>query len=204
MERAPSPSRETACQVEPAGEAGLVAAARRDPRAFADLYRRYADRLYRYALGCTRSPVLAEDIVSDTMVTALEQLERFDPARGNVGNWLFGIARHRIADEQRLAVRLRRALGRRPPEQPEHAGHAGYSDDVALAVIRDEQAARVDAAIGRLRAADREVLALRYGAELSAAEIGAVLGISDGAARVRLHRALGRLRDEFGSERGDG
>ena len=195
MERAPTPSQDTVSPTEPTGDVGLLEAARRDPGAFAHLYHRYADRLFRYALACTRSGALAEDIVSDTMVTALEQLDRFDPARGSVGNWLFGIARHRIADEQRLRARLRRALSRHPPEQAE---------DVALVVIRDEQAARVDAAIGRLRAADREVLALRYGAELSAAEIGAVLGIADGTARVRQHRALRRLKDELGSERDDG
>ena len=125
------------------------------------------------------------------MVTALEHLDRFDPARGSVANWLFGIARHRIADEQRLRTRFRRALNRRPEEQP---------DDALLIVMRDERAARVNAALKRLRPGDREVLALRYGAELATPEIGALLGVADGAVRVRLHRALRRLKDELGSE----
>ena len=70
-------------------DAALVAVACRDRREFARLYERYADRLYRYALAQTGSAVAADDIVSETMVAALEGLSRFDSTRGSFAGWLF-------------------------------------------------------------------------------------------------------------------
>lgn len=176
----------------PAGpsDAELAQAARSVPQAFESLYQRYADRLYRYAAGLTGSTSLADDIVSDTMMAAFEQLARFDPSRGSVAGWLFTIARRRIADDQRRLSRLRRAFQRHGPE-------TNVEDDPLTNVIRSEEAARLRAALLRLAKNDRDVLLLRFVAELSGPEIAGVLNISSGAVRVRLHRALGRLSHQL-------
>jgi len=174
-------------------DADLVLAAQRDPHAFEPLYLRYADRLYRYAAGLTGSTHLADDVVSDTMMAAFEHLARFDPARGSFAGWLFTIARRRVADDQRRFGRLRRAFSRHGPEP-------NVDEDILSGVIRSEDAARLRAALRRIPRNDREVLLLRYVAGLSGPEIAAVLNISAGAVRVRLHRALRRLANELGED----
>ncbi len=82
-------------------DAALVAMALVDRAAFGHLYTRYADRLYWYALGRTGSDAVADDVVLDTMMAALEGLRRFDPTRGSFAGWLFTIAARRIADRDR-------------------------------------------------------------------------------------------------------
>jgi len=171
-------------------DTALVAAALHDPRGFEPLYLRYADRLFRYALSLTRSPTLADDIVSDTMIDAWRALDRFDPNRGSFASWLFTIGRRRIADQTRRDHRLWRALTRLAAT-PE-------AEDPLSAVVHADERAHLWQSLDRLPRSDREVLLLRYGAELTGREIGAVLGISDGAVRTRLHRALRRLARELG------
>ncbi|HVX29681.1 MAG TPA: sigma-70 family RNA polymerase sigma factor, partial [Nitrolancea sp.] len=139
------PAEEPATANSPAGpsDAELALAARSTPRAFVQLYQRYADRLYRYAAGLTGSTSQADDIVSDTMIAAFEQLHRFDPTRGSFAGWLFTIARRRMVDDQRRLSRLRRAFQRHGPE-------SSVADDPLVSVIRSEDAARLRAALLRL------------------------------------------------------
>ena len=174
-------------------DAELAVAACRDPAAFEQLYLRYADRIFRFVVGQTGSTSLAEDIAGETMIAAFENLHRFDPDLGSFAAWLFTIARRRTVDEQRRLARLWRALSRRGAE-------ADSVDDVLSAVVRSERAASLRAALNRLPERDREVLLLRYVAELSAPEIAEMLGLSSGAVRTRIHRALQRLSDELGDD----
>jgi RNA polymerase sigma-70 factor (ECF subfamily) len=174
-------------------DAALVAAARRDRREFAHLYERYADRLYRYALARTGSETAADDIVSETMVAALESLARFDPTKGSFAGWLFAIAARKLADRGRQRGRLQRLVGRLRGE--------GTQEDALETVIRGEDAATVRRLLAGLSAKDRELVLLRYSAGLNSTEIAEALGISSGAARVRLMRVLQRLAAELGDDR---
>jgi RNA polymerase sigma factor (sigma-70 family) len=151
---------------------------RRDP--FADpepLIRRvYAYVAYRVGDGPD-----AEDITSETFERALRYRESFDPRKGDVVAWLIGIARRRIADAG--------SQGAFPlAEAPEQVDPASTEDDTLR---------HLDLAAGfaQLEARDRELLALRYGADLTAAQIGSILELKTNAVEVALHRALARLRD---------
>ena len=175
-------------------DAALVAAACRDRREFARLYERYADRLYRYALARTGSETVAADIVSETMVAALENLNRFDPSRGSFAGWLFAIAARKLADRGRRQGRVQRLVGRL-------RGAESSQEDTLDTVIRGEDAATVRRLLAGLSAKDRELVLLRYSAGLNSTEIAEALGMSSGAARVRLMRVLQRLAAELGDER---
>lgn len=175
-------------------DAALVAAARRDRREFAGLYERYVDRLYRYALARTGSETVADDIVSETMVAALEGLARFDPTRGSFAGWLFAIAARKLADRGRRQGRVQRLVGRLRGAESSH-------EDTLETVIRGEEAATVRRLLARLSSRDRELVLLRYSAGLNSSEIAEALGMSSGAARVRLMRVLQRLAAELGDDR---
>lgn len=175
-------------------DAALVAVACRDRSEFARLYERYVDRLYRYALARTGSETAADDIVSETMVAALEGLARFDPTRGSFAGWLFAIAARKLADRGRRQGRVQRLVGRL-------RGAESAQEDTLETVIRGEDAATVRHLLAGLSARDRELVLLRYSAGLNSTEIAEALGMSSGAARVRLMRVLQRLAAELGDDR---
>ena len=182
--------------VQTASDEDLALAARADARHFAPLYERYAERLYRYAASRTGSPEAAADIVSQTMLAALEGLERFEPARGSFAAWLFTIAGRRIADRHRAHRRLLRYLRARwRPDPP--------AEDPLDQIDRDAERALVRAAVRRLSDTHREVILLRHVAELPIAEIAATLNISEGAVKMRLNRARKHLADDLGGDYDD-
>lgn len=183
-------------RVQSVTDEDLALAARANVRHFETLYERYADRLYRYAASRTGSPEAAADIVSQTMIAALEGLDRFDPERGSFAAWLFTIAGRRIADRRRAHRRFGRYLKSRR-RSPETEG------DLLEQIDRNEERARVRAAIQRLSVTHREVILLRHVAELPIAEIAATLDISEGAVKMRLNRALKHLADDLRDDHDD-
>ena len=173
----------------------LVRAAIEDTRHFRLLYERYANRVYWYALPRTRSAALADDVVSETFLTALERLEYFNPERGTFAAWIFTIARNKIIDHQRYHRRAWRFVSR--------AGQRAELDaeqEALELLLRDEQIAGVQRAFVKLSAADQEIIGLRYSAGLSSQEMSEVLGISDAAVRKRLSRATQRIAEHLEPE----
>lgn len=168
-------------------DAELVSAARERREMFAHLYYRYADRLYRYAFERTGSREVADDVVSDTMLAALEGLNRFDPSRGTVAAWLFTIASRRIVDHHRAWRRFWNHITRR------RLPGIATQEDVLQTIMRTEDEHQLRRAFGTLSEEDQQLILLRYSADLSSKEVGMVCGISPGAARTRLSRAMKRL-----------
>jgi RNA polymerase sigma-70 factor, ECF subfamily len=190
-EHVPTQAFDPGCQSEEPADELLVRATLRDRQAFGTLYERYAARVYRYARMRTGSDTTAEDILSETMLGALEALDRFNPRRGSFASWLFTIATRRIIDRQRRDSRFRDLLARAwEPDTTE--------DDTLTTLVRAADAARLRALLATLPDPDRELILLRYSAELTSAEIGAVVGKSAGAVRIRLMRLLDRLANDLG------
>jgi RNA polymerase sigma-70 factor, ECF subfamily len=148
-----------------------------------DLIRRvYAYAAYRLGHGAD-----AEDVTSDTFERALRYRSSYDPRKGEPVAWLLGIARRCVAEA---------LVGR--------AETVAELPEVAAALeVEDEAARRLDlrAAVLGLDDRDRELIALRYGADLTARQIGELLELKTNAVEVALHRALGRLRSRL---EGDG
>jgi RNA polymerase sigma-70 factor (ECF subfamily) len=169
----------------------LVDAARLDPLRFDALYRKYLAQVYSYAYYELGDHHEAEDATERTFLHALAGLPRFEerarPADGEGAStfrvWLFQIARNVVSNQRRGR--------RRHPQTPLDAA-AVIADPLDIeggAAARDE-AATAWAAVGRLPAERRRALVLRFVDEMSTAEIAGVLGRSEGAVRVLIHRAL--------------
>jgi RNA polymerase sigma-70 factor, ECF subfamily len=198
-------------RVRAAGEAGssrvthldrdraLVEEARRDPASFDALYRRYLAQVYSYAYYELGDHHEAEDATERTFLAALANLERFEerarPADGDGAStfrvWLFRIARNVVANQRRGR--------RRHPQAPIEAA-ALVADPLDIeggVAVRDEAAAAWQA-VGRLPADRRRAVVLRFVEEMSTAEIAGVLGRSEGAVRVLIHRALRTVARDLG------
>jgi RNA polymerase sigma-70 factor (ECF subfamily) len=180
----------------------LVEAAQRDPARFESLYRRYLAQVYSYAYYELGDHHDAEDATERTFLSALTNLHRFEerarPADGEGAStfrvWLFRIARNAVANQRRQA--------RRHPTAPlEAAPLAADPLDVEGRVAARDEAAAAWRAVGRLPADRRRAIVLRFVDEMSTAEIAGVLGRSEGAVRVLLHRALRTVARELGRER---
>jgi RNA polymerase sigma-70 factor (ECF subfamily) len=150
--------------------------ARRDPFADSpDLIRRvYAYVAYRIGDGPD-----AEDVTSDVFERALRYRKSYDPAQGEPLAWLIGIARRSIS-----GAKLSRGI------EPDRGREASLEDVEGEALERLTVAAAVEGLDERAQ----ELVALRYGADLSARQIGEILGLKTNAVEVALHRALERLR----------
>jgi len=181
----------------------LVEAAQREPARFEALYRRYLARVYSYAYYELGDHHAAEDATEATFVSALTNLQRFEerarPSDGEGAStfrvWLFQIARNEVAGERRRA--------RRRPVEPIGETVVDPIDLEAAAVRRDEARAAWQA-LGRLPGERRQAMVLRFVDELSTAEIAGVLGRSEGAVRVLIHRALKSVARDMGVSKRSG
>jgi RNA polymerase sigma-70 factor, ECF subfamily len=169
----------------------LVEAAQADPARFEALYRKYLAQVYSFAYYELHDHHEAEDATERTFLAALANLARFEerarPTDGDGAStfrvWLFQIARNVIAE--------RRRLGRRRPEAPlEAAATVAAPVDLQGEVERHDAAQAAWGAVARLSDDRRRALILRFVDEMSTAEIAGVLGRSEGAVRVLIHRAL--------------
>ena len=143
-------------------------------------------RVYGYVAYRIGAGPDAEDITSDTFERALRYRASYDPAKGGAPAWLIGIAR-------RLIAAGASGLAAPADEPPEAAASGDLEEDTIRRLTLSE-------AVAGLEERDRELIALRYGADLSARQIAALLELRTNAVEVALHRALGRLRKRLESE----
>jgi RNA polymerase sigma-70 factor (ECF subfamily) len=140
-------------------------------------------RIYSYVAYRIGDGPDAEDVTSATIERALRYRSSFDPRKGKPQSWLIGIARSCV--DEHLRSRMFPA-----PEMPETPGPEELEKDAVLRLS-------VRAAVAALDELDRELIALRYGADLSTRQIGALLEMKSNAVDVALHRARERLRRQL-------
>lgn len=179
---------------------GLVEAARRDPSRFDALYRKYLAQVYSYAFYELRDHHAAEDATERVFMQALAGLPRFEErvdafiasravtaaSSADISTfrvWLFRIARNVVSNE-------RRRDRRRPVASLDDAICVSAPGDVVETAAAREAVNAAWQAVSRLPDDRRRAVILRFVDEMSTAEIAAVLGRSEGAVRVLLHRAL--------------
>ena len=171
----------------------LVARARRDPSAFAALYRRYSGRIYAFAHRRTWTREAAEDVTAATFERAYRHLDRFDTSGAGFGPWLFRIAANELVDHYRREGRVRTGRGQRALR--------ALTDDSTIddveSIERAEDVQRMLEAMSTLRPRYQEALSLRYLAELDADDAAKAMGCTKPVLAVTLHRALGALRRAY-------
>lgn len=148
----------------------------------------YAHRVYRFAAMVAAGDVEAEDLAQDSLVRAIRNLGQFDARRGSPETWLWRIVVNTATDAGRVSTR-RRLLWERFRSQPTIGENV---EDLALMRIT---ATELLAAVRLLRPRERGMIALRFGAGLGLAEVGAAFGISPAAATMAIRRALDSLRN---------
>ncbi|MFL5778939.1 MAG: RNA polymerase sigma factor [Chloroflexota bacterium] len=172
---------------------GLVGAARAgDAEAFGRLFDHYHGPVYRYIASRIHRPTDAEDLTQLVFVKALEALPRYEPRGVPFGGWLFRLARNAVID----FVRTRH----------DHADLAAVEDQAGDGAGPEQLAATnqaidaVGVALERLTEEQREAIALRFFAGLSAKEAAVVMGRQEGTVRGLQFRAIAALRRELGLE----
>jgi RNA polymerase sigma factor (sigma-70 family) len=169
-------------------DAALLRAARKDPRAFRDLYDRYADAIHGFHLRRTGSGDAALDLTAETFARAWALRGRFrDRAGGSAGPWLYAIARYVLlesARRHRLETSAATRLG----------VLARLDREPATAEPTDAWIEGLDEAMADLPDGLRRALELRIVDDLDYDDVAVGLGTTEGAARVRVARALSLLR----------
>lgn len=162
-------------------------------RRFRELYARYYATLLAYALRRLPDAADAHDLVADIFLVLWRRLEDAPPSDDEVLFWLYGVARRVLANRHRARQRQQRVAQR----LAEVVAEAPALEEVAS---HRRDARRLVDALFELSARDREVLMLAAWEGLSTSELAAVLGCSENAAAIRLHRARKRLTEVYKKE----
>jgi len=182
---------------EPLGDLELVARAREDPSAFGQLYERYVTKIYNYVYYRTGNHHDAEDLTGRVFYRALMHIDRFVDRGVPFSAWLYRIAHNLVANWHRDHSRRQElslediTLTGALRETPEVASEANEDHARLMRAIRDLPTER------------QELLILKYVENLSNAEIGEIMGRSEGAIKSLYHRTLLSLRDDLAMDSND-
>jgi len=154
---------------------------------FAEAAKRHLDDVHAFLVYLTGDRAVAEDLTAETFARALERWHRYDPRRSGARTWLCQVARSAALDHFRAEDRRRRREGRYAVAELREGEEAVFGEGLSPAL---------EEALGRLSAAEREVVALRVLLELDGEAAARVLGISTTACSTRLSRALQKLEKE--------
>jgi len=170
----------------------LKRSAKGDEEAFTILYRRHQAQIYRFALRMTGHPWAAEEIVQDVFMTLVREPKKFDPERGTLRAFLYGIARNRI---MKHLERLPREFSLEIPGdegEPRSLEVADQRTPAHWAELR-ERREQVRAAVLSLPPEFRETVVLCELEEMSYEEAAKALECPVGTVRSRLHRGRALL-----------
>ena len=168
-----------------------------DMTACDECVRLHADSIYGLALRLLGDEDAAADVVQDTFLAAFKAIARFD-GRSSLGTWLYRIA-HNNAMMQLRRSKLKVPFVEDEGENEEYVSGpvVAWDETPERLLARDETAEILEEAVAALSPALREVFVLRDVEERSTAESATLLGLSESAVKVRLHRARLQLRDRL-------
>ncbi len=180
-------------------EAALVEQAKTDAEAFGLLYERYVDKIYSYVYYRTGNHHDAEDLTAKVFYQAMNHLPRYVQRGAPFSSWLYRIAHNLVANwyrdrSRRTLVPLDRLAAVHPKEEP------GPLEQVT----QGERREALLEAIQRLPADRQKLLILKFVERLPNAQIGRLMGRSEGAIKSLYHRTLTSLRQDLTVEAQEG
>lgn len=156
---------------------------------FESLYNQYHMRVYHYLYAHLRNEQDAADVMQQVFLQAWKWRQTYSPGRGTVATWLFAIAHHRLIDFYRMS---------RPSLSWEAIPEITSMDqNPESKVLFEETLAQVKKMLEALSQPEQELLALRFAARLSSAEIASLIGKSEAATKKQLTRLLHRLQEQY-------
>src|SRR4051794_8904537 len=154
------------------------------------LFAEHAQALYAFVVYRTGDRSVAEEVVGDTFERLVATRRRFDPRKGGERTWIYTIALNLVRDQQRRSGSERRAL-----ERVRHGHDAAAASDDPLVRVEDRD--RLYRALNTLKPEEREVLALRYGADLRLKDIAKLTQTPVSTVHERLQRGLRDLHQQL-------
>jgi RNA polymerase sigma-70 factor, ECF subfamily len=172
-------------------DAGPIADAQKNPAAFSVLYDHYVQPIYRYLYYRTSSAPEAEDLTSQTFLSALEALPHYQH-RGSFAAWLFRIARGKVIDHFRRQQQL-----------PLEESIPSETPDPLAQVAQKDELARLMVLVRSLAEDEQELIRLRYSAGLPFAQIAVLLDSNENTVKKSLYRIMARLESRLSSQMED-
>jgi RNA polymerase sigma-70 factor (ECF subfamily) len=178
---------------EEADDASVIGRSRREPEAFAEVFRRHAPDIKRYVTRRLGTEA-AEDVVAETFLAAFRQRDGYDLSRPNARPWLYGIATNLIGQHVRAETRQLRILARTGVD-PVMAPFTERSDERLSA---EASGPALAGALAALPKGHRDALLLVAWGDLSYPEAARALGVRVGTVRSRINRARSKVRRDLG------
>jgi RNA polymerase sigma-70 factor (ECF subfamily) len=172
-----------------ADEGQLIAQAHSSPEAFARLYRRHYDAVFRYCVHRLFDRQIAEDITSEVFLRVVENFGRFKGGEKQFRGWLYKVATNAVNNHLRKAARGNELL--------KYAGEQNAGQNIDYESPSEEKLTLLREAVLSLRPRYQTIITLRFFENLKLTEIAEVLDSSDGTVRSQLARALAKLRKKI-------
>lgn len=173
-------------------ESALIAQAKTDNEAFGQLYERYVDRIYNYVYYRTGNTNDAEDLTARIFERAMKHIPNYQDQGIPFSAWLYRIAHNLVANHHRDRSR-RKIISLEDISQWPWS----QADGPETSTMRVEERERLLAVVRRLPPDRQELLILKFVDRLPNAEIGEIMGRSEGAIKSLYHRTLLALRDDW-------
>lgn len=160
-------------------------------KAFAELYEQYLPKVFRYVSYRISDVHMAEDITSVIFEKALTKFQSYRSEKAGFSTWIFSIARNTLIDHYRV--------NQREQNVPLETDFPISTEDCnpEEAVVKNEEYRELQICISRLSSHEREIIALKFGAEMTNRQIARTLGLSESNVGIILFRAVRKLRDNF-------
>lgn len=163
-----------------------------DPKALAEIFDTYYDRIYSYIYRRIGNPGLCEDLAGEVFVRLLEAIKTKRGPRTNLLAWLYRVAHNLVVDHYRRQSKM--------TTQPLEDWLVSVPDNPTQYVELESLQRQLRMALSRLTADQQQVIVLKFVEDLSNAQVGIILGKPEGAIKSLQHRALAALRRQI--ERG--
>jgi RNA polymerase sigma-70 factor (ECF subfamily) len=172
----------------------LVTLAKENKDAFGELYERYVDKIYRYIYYRVGNSEDAEDLTSRVFFRAMAHVEHYEDRGLPFQAWLYRIAHNLVANHHRDKER------RKVIPLDEYIANQLFSSDPEHKTVEKQESERLKAVVHQLPEERQQLLLLKFVHHLSNAEIGEIMGKTEGAIKSLYHRTLLVLRDQLTEE----